>query len=69
MLFRFSILVLVLVLASMSSLVVGSANISISDVFSIFAGGNVPAMESTIIFDKVDAITIMEFQLKRHLLN
>ena len=51
MLFRFSILVLVLVLASMSSLVVGSANISISDVFSIFAGGNVPAMESTIIFD------------------
>ena len=51
MLFRFSTLVLVLVLASMSSLVVGSANISISDVFSIFAGGNVPAMESTIIFD------------------
>ena len=43
MLLPFSILILVLILVSVSSLVVGSANISISDVASILTGANVPA--------------------------
>tara|TARA_B100000029_G_C17496789_1_gene931212 strand:+ start:598 stop:816 length:219 start_codon:yes stop_codon:yes gene_type:complete len=43
MLLPFSILVLVLILVSLRSLVVGSANISILDVASILTGGNVLA--------------------------
>ena len=51
MFLRFSILVLVLVFASVTSLVVGSANISLEDVVAVFASGDVTNIERTIILD------------------
>ncbi|HAK52118.1 MAG TPA: hypothetical protein DCM54_09490 [Gammaproteobacteria bacterium] len=51
MFLRFSILVLVLVFASVTSLVVGAANISLVDVVAVFTSGDVAKIESTIVLD------------------